>query len=487
MRARLAIGLGLAAVAALLLYLLLRDDAPPSEPAAAPEADAPAIEFERTPVVESPHDAAPVEPEVAEPASPPVKQPAPPRPAPAALAQQAEVALERLPEDWTPPREEFGIVAVTVRSRPDRKPLEGVLVWLETEGEYGPWEMPEPRYTEFNGQATFERVPVGPARVWTEPRGGVPRVQVESDEISSVAVNLARQRSVEGFVRADDGSPASGAEIWDRVLAGAHFVERPLARTNDSGEFRLWINDNQDLYLCARGGDALPSNIVHVPSGLEGTTERVELVLGPKGQQLDVFVTGPNEERLEDATVSIRLSHDASPDLPQWAAFSSIGSAPALWSSKSDASGVAKFDGLPRGRLTIEASAAGYVASHFEIRLPHPESPPEAPRDFWQVVTVADARVKVTLLPGVRLEGRAYLPNGLAAAGAVIRYRHLRRFGATTARADEHGYFRLDGVPTTSCTVYARVDEYRAEEQLPAVAPDATRWWAPVLRYDGRR
>jgi len=71
MRARRAIGLGLAAVAALLLYLLLRDNAPPRDFAAAPHAAAPAIEFGRTPVVESPHVAAPVTPEVVEPAAPP--------------------------------------------------------------------------------------------------------------------------------------------------------------------------------------------------------------------------------------------------------------------------------------------------------------------------------------------------------------------------------------------------------------------------------
>lgn len=487
MRARLAIGLGLAAVAAFLLYLLLRDDAPPSEPAAAPQAEIVASEVERTPVVESPASLPLDEPDVVEPASPPAAPLTPPRQAPHAPDPQADAAVERLPEGWTPPSEEFGIVAVTVRSTPERERLEGVLVWLETEGEYGPWGMPEPRYTESNGQATFERVPVGPAVVWTVPRGGVPRVQVESEAINSVVVHVERRRAVEGFVRTAGGSPASGAEIWDRVLAGAHFVERPLARTNDSGEFRLWVNDNQDLYLCARSGDALPSNIVHVQSGLEGTTERVELALGPKGQQLDVFVTGPKDEPIADATVSIRLVYSPSPDLPQWAEFTGRGSAPALWSSKSDATGVAKFEGLPRGGLTIEASAEGFVASHFEIRIPHPQSPPAAPKSFWQVITVTDARLKITLLPGVRLEGRAYLQSGLAAADAVVRYRHQGKFSAVTARADENGYFRLDGVPTTTCTAYARVGDHQAEAQLPAVAPGTTRWWAPVLRYDGRR
>lgn len=484
MRAPLAVGLGLAALAALLLYLLLRDGAPPSVPAAAPKADAPAIEFERTPVVESPHDAAPVEPEVVEPASPPAKQPAPPRPAPAALAQQSDVALERLPERWTPPRDEFGRVTVIVTSRPDRKPLEGVLVWLESDLEHGLYEMPEPLYTDVEGRATFERVPAGEMRVSSRPVGGNPRLAEIDGETSTVALSVGIWlRAVEGVVLTSNGQPASSAEIWPPVLDAAHDLPRPLARTDESGKFRLWLTNFGDSYLCARRGDALPSNIASIPPHADGTTERVELFLGPIGQTLEVRVVGPQGEIIANARVWACLTGERSLDLPQW---STIPMQPnnKLWRSRTDSQGQATLEGLPRGLLYVGAAADGHVSEEFAIRLPHPELPVEP---SFHTITVADGRCTLTLLPGAMLEGRVRMPDGSPAARAAVRAGNENQIDSVTTRTDENGYFRLHNVSTRSRRVYARLGDLGASEDLPRAAADGTRWWSPVLRYDGRR
>lgn len=485
MRARLTIGLGLAAVAALLLYLLLRNDAPPPEPAAAPEADAPAIEIERTPVAESPHVAAPVGPEVVEPASPPAKQPAPPRPAPAALAQQADVALERLPEDWTPPRDEFGSVTVIVTSRPDRKPLEGVLVWLESDLEYGLYELPEPLCSDLQGRVTFARVPAGDVRVWSRPRGTTPLVAVKDGEASSVALSVGGWlRAVEGVVLTSNGQPASGAEIWRPVLDPAHDLPGPLARTKDSGEFRFWLTNGADTLLCARRGDALPSNIVCVLPNATGATERVELFLGPIGQQLEVRVVGPQGNSIAKARVWAHLHSDFSLDLPQWSAFRSYSLTSSLWRSQTDSLGHATLEGLPRGLLYVGAAADGYVSEEFAIRLPHPELPVQP---SIHTITVANGRCTLTLLPGATLEGRVRMPDGGPAARAAVRAGQENQISSVTTRTDESGYYRLHNVSTRSRRVYARLGDYGAVADLPPAAADATRWWAPVLLLDTRR
>jgi hypothetical protein len=392
-----------------------------------------------------------------------------------------------LPEGWKPPHEEFGSLAVTVTSSPERTPLEGVRVWLEADREYGSWEMPEPLYTDADGRVMFERVSAGLVRVWSRPGGTTPLVRVPYGESASVEVRVGKWlRSVEGAVRTLDGEPASGAEIWDVRLRAAHDVPRPLTRTDESGKFRLWLTSGGDTYLCARRGDALPSNIARVPPNASGATEHVEFVLGPKGQRLEVLVTGPKREPIADASLSLRLTFELSPDLPQWRVFDGFGNSNALWRSQTDSTGLATFEGLPRGALLLNAAAHGHVADLIVIRLPHPEGPhPTSFADF-EVITVTNERFELTLLPGVTLEGRVLLADGLPAAGAIVRHRHGNDFGSVTTRADENGYFRLHGVPSSACTVHSRLGDFAAEEKLPAVAPDSTRWWAPVLRYDPR-
>jgi hypothetical protein len=468
-----------------MLWFLSRDNAP-HESAAMPEAAGAPLRDEPAPVVEPPEVVELIEPAVASTIAPHAEAPTPSRPAPSKLEPRAAEVVERLPEGWTPPLEEFGSVSVTVTSSPERSPLEGVRVWLETDGEIGLFEMPEPRYSDADGRVSFERVSAGLVRVWTRPSGSNPIVRVAHGEHSTADVRVQRLRSVEGVVRTLDGEPAPGAEIWDVQLHAAHDVPRPLTRADESGEFRLWLSQGGDTYLCARGGDALPSNIARVAPNARGTTEHVEFVLGPKGQRLEVLVTGPKREPIADASVSLQVTYELSPDLPQWSVFDGFGNSNALWRSRSDLMGVATFEGLPRGALWLRASAHGHIADLVVIRLPHPESSPPTSFAPSEVVTVTNERLELALLRGVTLEGRVRMPDGRPAARAAVRHGHENRPGSVTTRADEHGYFRLHDVPTNACTVYSRLGDFAAEEKLPAVAPDTTRWWAPVLRYDPR-
>ncbi len=281
-----------------------------------------------------------------------------------------------------------------------------------------------------------------------------------------------------------DGQPASDAEIWRPVLDPARDLPRPLARTDESGKFRLCPTDGGDAYLCARRGDALPSNIVFVLPNSGGATDRVELFLGPAGQQLEVQVVGPKSDSIENARVGARLRSDFSLDLPQWNAFRSYSLESSLWRSQTDSLGFATLEGLRCGLLYFGAAADGLVSEDFAIRLPHPELPVEP---SLHSITVANGHCTLTLLPDATLEGRVRMPDGSPAARAAVRAGQEHQISSVTTRTDENGHFRLHNVSKRSRGVYARLGDFGASGDLPPAGADGARWWSPVLRYDGRR
>jgi hypothetical protein len=391
-----------------------------------------------------------------------------------------------LPEGWTPPPEEFGSVTVFVTSTPGRKPVEGVLVWLETDFEVGLYEMPEPGYSDAEGKVTFERTPVGVVRAWTAPVGTTPEIPVKLGELSTATVSLSSLRAVEGVVLTHSGQPAEGAEVWRIGLSVDHDVPRPIARSDASGHFKFWINGHGQPTLCARRGDELPSNQVTVPTNSPGTTERVEFVLGPKGQTLNVRVEGPMGEPVGNASVRVRCG--ASFDLWQTFATEPQRRFPSvdLWRSTTDQHGIATIDGVPRGVLGLVVVADGYDTHWVRVRLPHPEDPPELSSQDREATIVTDGRVDLTLGRGVALEGQVFLPDGSPAARAAVRCGNANMPGSVTTYTDKNGYFRLHGVPTRSCGVEARLGDYATGAVLPGVPDGTTRWWSPVLQYDGR-
>ena len=159
---------------------------------------------------------------------------------------------------------------------------------------------------------------VGLVRAWTWPSGSASQVRVERGELATATVALDSLRSVEGVVLTHGGQPAEGADVWRLGLAVSHDVPRPIARSDTSGRFKFWINSHGQPTLCARRGDELPSNQVTVPTNSPGTTERVEFVLGPKGQTLTVRIEGPMGEPVGNASVWVRCgaSFDLCRDSP---------------------------------------------------------------------------------------------------------------------------------------------------------------------------
>jgi len=484
MKARLVVGLSATAALVLLVALLAREPAPSSS-AATPAASAAERQVRPAPAVEQPDEALVVAPQVEPPSEPQVASPTPPVAAPRSVELLEPEVVERLPEGWTPPPEEFCSVTVFVTSRKDRKPFEGVLVWSEPVGEVSRYEMPEPLYSDAEGKVTFERVPAGRILVCTVPAGSTPLINVRHGENSVATVSIGTVlRAVEGVVLTQRGEPAKGAEIWKAVLAPTHDIPRPLARTDESGQFRIWLSNPDGRLLCARRGDELPSNLVKVPRDPIGIAERVELVLGPIGQKLEVRVFESAGKPIENAKVWV--SCGGSLDLEQWRKFSGELGWQHFWRSITDAKGVTTLEGLPRAELFLFASADGFVTEIVRLRLPHPEDPPERSEFELEPITVTDGRFELTLSRGVVLEGRVLLPDGRPAVRAAVRRGHENRPGSVTTHTDKQGYFRLHGVPTGPCDVWARLGDYATGAVLPPVADGTTRWWAPVLQYDGR-
>jgi hypothetical protein len=480
MKARLAIGLGVVAALVLLVALLSREPARLDD-AATPVSSAEEQQVRPAAAVEQPEEALVVEPQAQPLSEPQLATPAPSVAAPRSVEPLEPEVVERLPEGWTPPPEEFGSVTVFVTSTPGRKPVEGVLVWLETDFEVGLYEMPEPGYSDAEGKVTFERTPVGLVRAWTAPVGTTPEILVELGELSTATVSLSSLRTVEGVVLTHSGQPAEGADVWRLGLG----VLRPVARSDASGRFKFWMNDRDAVGLCARRGGELPSNIVGVPANSAGTTERVEFVLGANGQTLNVRVAGPMGERIRHA--SVWLSCGASPDLwqslnthPQATSFGN------LWCSTTDQNGLATFEGLPRSYLNVVAVAGGYDTKRVQFRLPHPKDVASPFDAFLQELVVKDGQLDLTLSRSVALEGQVFLPDGSPAARAAVRCGNANMPGSVTTYTDKNGYFRLHGVPTRSCGVEARLGDYTTHADLPAVAEGTTRWWAPVLYYSPR-
>lgn len=480
MNARLAIGLGATAALVLLVALLSREPTPSSS-AATPAASAEERQVRPAPAVEQPEEALVFEPLVQPDDAADVTSSEASGARPRDVDPLERAAEERLPEGWTPPPEEFGSVTVLVTSTPGRKPVEGVLVWLETDFEVGLYEMPEPGYSDAEGKVTFERAPVGLVRAWTAPVGTTPEIPVKLGELSTATVSLSSLRAVEGVVLTHSGQPAEGAEVW-RLGVG---VLRPVARSDASGRFKFWMNDRDAVGLCARQGGELPSNIVGVPANSAGTTERVEFVLGANGQSLNVRVAGPMGERISHA--SVWLSCGASPDLwqslnthPQATSFGN------LWCSTTDQNGLATFEGLPRSYLNVVAVADGYDTNRAQFRLPHPKDVASPFDAFLQELVVKDGQLDLTLNRSVALEGQVFLPDGSPAVRAAVRHGEINMPGSVTTYTDNNGYYRLHGVSAQACQVDAVLGEHRAQISLPGVPDGTTRWWAPVLQYDGR-
>jgi hypothetical protein len=484
MKARLAVGLGVVAALVLLVALLLREETPRGAEAT-PVASATEQQLPPSAVVERPEEALVVEQEAQPPSEPQLASPPPSDATPRDVDPLERDAEERLPEGWTPPPEEFGSVTVLVTSTPGRKPVEGVLVWLETDFEVGLYEMPEPGYSDAEGKVTFERTPVGLVRAWTAPVGTTPEIPVKLGELSTATVSLSSLRTVEGVVLTHSGQPAEGAEVWRIGLSVDHDVPRPIARSDASGHFKFWMNARDAVGLCARRGDELPSNVVGVPGNSPGTTERAEFVLGPNGKTLKVRVAGPRGEQIGNASVwiSCGASRDLWQSLDTGARTSSFAN---LWCSTTDQNGIATVEGLPRACLDLVAVADGYDTKRVTIRLPHPEDPVTPFEVFRQELVVKDGQFDLALKRGVALEGQVFLPDGSPAVRAAVRHGEMNMPGSVTTYTDKDGYFRLHGVSAQACQVQAVLGEHRAQIYLPTVAEGTTRWWSPVLYYSPR-
>jgi hypothetical protein len=481
----LVVGLSATAALVLLVALLAREPAPSSS-AATPAASAAERQVRPAPAVEQPDEALVVESQVE-----------PDDDADAASAEASDMtprndeplehdARERLPEGWTPPPKQLGSVTVFVTSGFDGHAFEGALVWTESFGEVGRYEMPEPIHSDAYGNVVFENVPAGPVHICTRPPGSKVLVHVTHGQNSAAKVTIGPQlRAIDGSVLTADGDPAEGAEIWNAVLDYTGDVPYPLARTDRSGQFRIWLTDNSVRFMCARRGAELPSHIVGIPQNATGSEERVEFVLGSVGETLQVHVRGLNGKAIENAGVWVSCS--ASPDLAQWRDFSSSrGGAGNFWRSKTDALGFATFEGLPRGVVSVTAAADGYVSESVQVRLPHPDDPPELSALDKTSIFVANRRLELVLGRGGVLEGRVLLQDGLPAVSAAVRYGSQHRPGSATTHTDSNGYFRLHAVPTRFCHVWARLGDYASQTGLPAVPDGVTRWWAPVLTYSPR-
>lgn len=297
------------------------------------------------------------------------------------------------------------------------------------------------------------REPAGGRRMLVVEAAGYARsvqsVLVRDDEVSYPwSVVLDRACSLEGRVRAADGTPLAGATAFatpwgsDAALQG---VERAETRAGDDGRFRIEGLAPGRWFVTIRTATRVDWHVGSVD--LPGAS-RIDVRLGAQGTLAGRVLDAATGEPVAGATVSV-----ATYLLPEPIPRPSVACAGSARCT-SGADGAFRIEGLAVGQLNgISVLAPGY--------LPYPDGiAPQPAADFaTRVEDGATSTIVLRVHRGAAIHGRVFDDAGRSVAGARVgamtteTARGNARAGMVTT--DDSGGYRIDGIVPGRVVVWA--------------------------------
>jgi large repetitive protein len=283
-------------------------------------------------------------------------------------------------------------------------------------------------FTSESGSFVLDNVPPGTTTVAVRAPGytmaRVPNITVEEGKATQeVEVALDRGVRVKGKVTGPDGAPVSGATVRIDFMANGRIMRATFndeqAVTDASGEFTFdSMEPGERTFNVTKSGFVGAQKTVD----LKGSETRVELQLS-SGIRVSGTVVSESGSPVAEADVS---------------ANSAAGGGMASRSAKTDANGNFVLEGVPPGRYNFSAYKAGQAPGQL--------------RDF-DVATGAPARI--VMKTGGTITGRilGLTPEELPQVQVWAQSPN----GGASGVVDATGNYRVDGAPTGTVRLMARV------------------------------
>lgn len=307
----------------------------------------------------------------------------------------------------------------TVRDT-EKRPLSGITVLLSTGERFG-----DSTVTDDKGAFAFEGVPpgkhsldAGGGSVFTaEPA----EVNVTERDVAKIDVTAQRQQAIDGFVRNEDGSVASGASIgvMYSVTAG-DFARSVTLMTQEvsgaDGKFRIRVGDASSKFRIIAVKPGLPP-AYSSETAVQATRKPLTLTI-PSGMAITGLVLGPDKKPVAGVEVDPVLSGAEQFDMA---------GAPARAHRAWTATGAdGRFEGrLAPGNTPLAFAKKGYVTNRqvLEIR-PGMRS------------------IEISLTQGATIRGRVLRSDGEPAAEIPVMIEEAVT-GVTSA---SDGSFSVEGL-----------------------------------------
>lgn len=297
------------------------------------------------------------------------------------------------------------------------------------------------RTTDAEGHARFDGLSPGQLRVWTNRnrRMRPVLVDVRAGDISEVELELPTGITILGTVVDGDGVGVPSAEVYLAQLARADQDAEHAATTDAEGRFTL-CGCSTYCFVGARAAGHLASPMQNV-FGSEGGTLEVRLELAGGGGSVGGVVAGPTGEPVPNALVRVgegRLNTFTR------------GGEPFGAQVRTDSAGRFLATGLAAGDHPVVARAAAHAP--------------------WtgsaSVVAGATTELEVVLTHGVTVRGIARDAEGTPLGKVDIRVGDWGDLAWYRTWSDEHGAYRIAGLPAGSIELRAEHDVHGATDEV---------------------
>lgn len=350
-----------------------------------------------------------------------------------------------------------GTVRARLRWVDTGHPAVGVPAQLLGWGEPNPHVAHNVRLSDADGEIVWANVAPGKVTLYGYTNASQ-RAVVQPGVETLVEMDLPRGTDVSGRVVDSGGRPVPFAEIWLSDSGNNRDEGVIISRADGAGRFEL-IGVHRICYLGARKSGYRPSNVRMVlfhPESEQGDKRVVTLVLPGPGCQLRGQVVDAHGRPAAGAVVRIalvgseRINHFDWPPSPHWV--------------RTDAAGAFAVDGLPDGKLAVEARTRTTAGTGQEIELQ----------------PGAIASVRLELQPSITVMGRITDGAGRGLADVRVEAGEHGFLGYAAVSTDATGSYSLPGVRAGDRLRAERSDGRRAST-IVGVAAGATMHWNPVL------
>ncbi|HZO07770.1 MAG TPA: sigma-70 family RNA polymerase sigma factor, partial [Myxococcota bacterium] len=216
-------------------------------------------------------------------------------------------------------------------------------------------------FTDLQGTARFERVPVGTARVWLDRHFGPPRtVVIAAGATAEVEFRLPHGFDIAGIVEDEQGRAVAGAEVWFGKYPDLAYGSL-VARSGGDGTFR--VRSVTHACLGARAPGFRPSKIEHLYAA-KGSEVKARLVLRAGGGEVVGSVRSALGRPVPGALVRVGPPGPAEVHV--------VGTLDADWGAiaRSDEQGRFRVRGVASGTCPILIRGAGFALLRAEVDVP---------------------------------------------------------------------------------------------------------------------